>query len=105
MKLLSECTYANLVAIGDDVHIVFGDNGNSTHMANVFIFKTPSFRRILPHGHMQIDPSISSNKFMMMDRGSIQVETGVNMVLKGNENDAAEPVDAALYKNDAWVNI
>ena len=98
-------TYANLVAIGDDVHIVFGDNGNSTSMANVFIFKTPSFRRILPHGHMQLDPSISSNKFMMMDRGSIQVEMGVNMVLKGNENDAAEPVDAALYKNDAWVNI
>lgn len=102
---INALTYANLVAIGDDVHFVFGDNGNSVSLPNVFIFKTPSFRRILPHGHIQIDPSISGNKFMMVNRESIQIEMGVGMVLKGNENDAAEPVEAALYKDGKWATI
>lgn len=49
--------------------------------------------------------SSANNTFEIISNETVCVESGVSKVYKGNADGIAEPVEAALYKGDAWTNI
>ena len=49
--------------------------------------------------------STSINIFTIISTDFINMEFGISSVYKGNDENIGKPVEAALYKDDAWTNI
>lgn len=59
----------------------------------------------LQNGTLQLIPSQDANIFPLISIDPLVVEIGVDKVYKGNSENIAEEVPAALYKDGAWVDI
>ena len=60
---------------------------------------------MIGNGIVQIVTSLSSNLFNLINAGNMQVEIGVQSVLKGNAEGIGETVEAALHNGTSWVTI
>ena len=59
----------------------------------------------LDEGALKIITSETKNVFPVTKEDGVQVEIGVDSIFKGDTNNQAEPIEAALYKDGAWVTI
>ena len=60
---------------------------------------------VLSNDTLQIVPGDKTNVFPFINTDAVRAEIGVVEVYKGNENNHAEPVESALYKDGEWVTI
>jgi hypothetical protein len=80
---------------------------------NEYIYVVPGAYRFaykigdttLENGKLQITPHATDNIFPIINTDTARVEIGVNKVYKGNADNEADVVTAALYKDGAWTNI
>ena len=86
-------------AVGTKIYL-FGGKGNS-YLSTVNKF---TITISLTSGHILIASS-QSNLFDLISSDSVQIESGVQNVYKGNASNEAELVDAYLHNGTNWVNV
>ncbi len=92
------CRYMGASAVGTVVYLFGGFVNDSTDLATVnkFVVSLP-----LTENHVLIDASGVQNLCYLLPT----VELGVSNVYRGNAEEIAEKVPAALYRGGAWVEI
>lgn len=97
---LPEAVNADLetVKIGVKIYLLGGkkEDGTKTRAINVF---STSFQ--LPSGDIAMQESLTENVFNLLDNVAI----GINSAYIGNDDNMAENLDAALYKDGEWESI
>ena len=73
--------------------------------AYVYKFLAPIGAMVLESGKLQIFPKADTNPYLIVNTDNVKIESTVNKVCKGNANNEAEQVEAALYKNNSWITI
>ena len=80
-------------------------SANSTgYHKSIYCMYRNSLTYEVPNGNLHIVTSVN-NAFTIVSNDTTTIESGVAKVYKGNENNEGEPVEAALYKDGAWVTI
>ena len=102
--------YACITTCGDTIYLFDGNKNNNTsatsnRIADVYKFKLAVTKVLLDKDTLQLKPTLDKNKFSLIGSESLSIAIGVDSAFKGNENNEAEPVEAALYKDGAWTTI
>ena len=85
--------------VGNDIYIF----GNSSSFLQVFLAPLGTMK--LENNKLQIIPKADANIFPIVNTDTMRIETGVDKVYKGDTNNEAEQVEAALYQNNEWTTI
>jgi N-acetylneuraminic acid mutarotase len=86
--------------VGTKVYLIGGYG-----VTAVECFSAKIFKYLVEAGVVHIIPSVSGNLFPFINTDTVKAEIGVDSVLKGNTEGIGEEVEAALYKDGAWVTI
>ena len=88
-------------AVGTKIYLFGGAESDSSRFntINEFIISTP-----LVSGNILI-VSKQNSTFNLISSDSVQIESGVLNVYKGNANNVADLVDAYLHNGTNWVNV
>ena len=94
------------VAFGDSLYLFNGHKDySSTKIMDVYKFRPGDEKILVPKNAMNINTAAGIDEVLLADSDSLKVEAGVSCVLKGNENGEGEVVEAAIYKDEKWMNI
>lgn len=99
---------ARAVAFGDSIYLFngyLGSSDNSTKNTDVYKFCPGEEKILLPKNALCIKTTTGAIEVPIINSDSLKVEAGVFVALKGNENGEGEAVDAAIYKDEKWINI
>lgn len=92
--------------VGETIYLFGGVRDDSTTSFNTIqqfegVTKVP----VVDSGAIHIVPQLTENFFPFLNTDTVKAEIGVDSVLKGNADGHGEEVEAALYKDGAWVTI
>jgi hypothetical protein len=100
--------YTLAVTCGDAIYMFDGFqtmNSSGTKIKNVYKFKASAEKTVLNKDTLQLKPTLDKNKFSLIGSESLKIKIGIASAFKGNENNEAEQVEAALYKDGSWTTI
>jgi N-acetylneuraminic acid mutarotase len=93
-KLPSAASNISTAVLGSGVYMVIDNK------VTVFVSSTP-----LASGTMVLQHTGTGAFFPIINSNVLTVEVGVAQVYCGDENGAAQPTEAFIYKDDAWTSI
>ena len=93
--------------IGTTTYLICGGGGTGggTRYSDIVAFTAGIEQVKLTEGKVQIVQSLSKNIITLFNQEATNVKMGIDAVYKGNSDNIGEPVEAYLYKNDAWTLI
>jgi hypothetical protein len=100
--LPTAAAYISAGAVGGKVYLFGGYSAGKIVLSAVNAFVTILS---LEHDHMMVETSFTDNLIELIVDDTVTVEIGVANVYRGSVDDVSERVEAAVYKDGAWVEI